>query len=568
MASSAESTPTAQNEHGALQLPAAERMDTETLSPPVDGHGPAPGSAKGKRFWLSFAAIMVAIFLSALDLTAIGTALPTISASLHDVKGEFEWVGSAYALASTAFMPLSGSLADIFGRKPTMLLAISFFAVGSALAGAAQNMDMMIAARTIQGIGGGGIINLAEIITSDLVPLAERGLYQGLLGLMWSFASAVGPPIGGALTQNGTKAWRWLFFLNLPLTGIAAGLVLVFLTVRTPEGSIKSKLARVDWGGNFLVVVGTTLAIIGLTWGGIQYPWGSAHVLAPLIIGIFLLAVFVVYEAKVPSEPTIPYDVLSNRTTLSGILATAAHGISSIAVMYYLPVYFQASFEASPLQSVKDFLPSTFVIAPCTLLCGATVNIVKKYRPINWIGWCFMVVGFGLLSTLAADSPTAKWAGYQAIVGAGIGIIFVGPIFVVLAPLPVNRAASALALFAFTRAFTQTWGIAIAGTILQNQLKRNLPPAFVAQFPAGAQFAYAAIPAIKTLEEPLRTEVRTAFATSMAVIWKVMIGVAGLGMVFSAFMSEITLSTAMDENYALEHKKAERADEEKVVDSK
>lgn len=173
----------------------------------------APTTAKGSAFWLSFIAILVATLLSALDLTAVSTALPTITADL-DGADNFVWVGSAYALSATAILPLSGGLANIFGRKPIVLICIAFFALGSALGGAAQNMNMLIAARSkplpyqfllprythehslaVQGIGGGGILNLTETIISDLIPLAERGLFQGIVALTWAFASGIGPPI-------------------------------------------------------------------------------------------------------------------------------------------------------------------------------------------------------------------------------------------------------------------------------------------------------------------------------------------------------------------------------------
>ncbi|KAJ7117982.1 MFS general substrate transporter [Mycena crocata] len=525
--------------------------DAETLNGSSEQ---ATSQPKSRAFWMSFAAIMVASFLSALDLTAVGTALPTIANALNDTKGDFTWVGSAYALSSTAFIPLSGSLADAFGRRPIMLICIAFFAVGSAIAGAAQNMPMMIAARAIQGIGGGGIITLSEILTADLVPLAERGLYQGMIGLVWSFASSIGPPIGGALANRGSKAWRWLFFLNLPLTGIAFGLVFTYLSVRQPEGSVRHKLAQVDWIGNAIVIVGSGLAIIGMTWGGVHYSWASAEVLAPLIIGFLLLGVFAVYEVKAAARPTIPLDVMGNRTSVSGLLTTAAHGIVSVSIIYYLPVFFQACFGASPIRSAVDFLPAALLTAPFAFFAGATITIAKRYREVNVLGWIFTIVGFGLLSTMREDAPVRTWVGFQVIVAVGIGLVFSAPVFPLLAPLPNNRAASALALFSFTRAFFQTWGITISSTILQNMLVKKLPVDFVAQFPAGVEIAYAAIPAIKLLEEPLRTQVQAAFADSMAVIWQVMIGISGLGFLFSFLMKEIPMDTTVDESYALQEK--------------
>ncbi|KAJ7701234.1 iron permease [Mycena rosella] len=520
-------------------------------------------TGKPRAFWLCFVAIMVAVFLSALDLTAIGTALPTIANALNDTKGDYIWVGSAYALSSTAFIPLSGNLADVFGRKPIMLISITVFAIGSALAGASQNMPMMIGARSI---GGGGILTLTEIITADLVPLSERGLYQGLLGMIWCLASVSKTACGRHL--SGTKTWRWLFYLNLPLAGLAFSLVVMYLSVNRPEGSIREKLGQVDWVGNGIVVVGTGLAIIGMTWGGIRYPWSSVEVLAPLIIGLSLLVVFAVYEAKVPTRPTIPLDVISNRTSLSGqvLLTTAAHGITSICSVNHLypsrPVFFQACFGASPIRSAVDFLPGSLVTTPFALLAGMTIAVLKKYRLVNWTGWAVSIVGYGLVSTLREDSSVGKWVGYQIVGAAGVGLIFSAPLFPLLAPLPNTRAASALALFTFTRSFSQTWGITISSTILQNTLEKKLPAAFVAQFPPGFEIAYAAIPVIRQLDAPLRKQVQAAFADSMATIWQTMIGIAGLGLLLSFLMAEVPMNTTVDESYTLKETRKSVSDAE------
>ncbi|KIO16030.1 hypothetical protein M407DRAFT_234031 [Tulasnella calospora MUT 4182] len=167
---------------------------------------PQPPAAKGLRFWLVIVAMMVTTFLSAIDLTSVSTALPTI---VQDLNGsEFAWVGSAFALGSTAMLPLVGGLAQIFGRRPVVLGSIAFFALGSGLCGGAKGMNMLIAGRAIQGVGGGGILAMAEIIVADLVPLSERGNYMGIFGAVWAVASAIGPPIGGAFSQSN---WRWLF---------------------------------------------------------------------------------------------------------------------------------------------------------------------------------------------------------------------------------------------------------------------------------------------------------------------------------------------------------------------
>ncbi|KAI0347418.1 iron permease [Trametopsis cervina] len=525
-------------------------MSSDTLAapPPPSSEGPKK-NAKGSAFWFTFLAIIVTVFLSALDLTSVGTALPTIIADLNG-GSDFAWVGSAYALSSTAFIPLSGALADIFGRKPIMLMAIVLFALGSALAGASQNMNRLIAARAIQGIGGGAILNLADIIVSDLVPLAERGMFEGLIALMWAFACGVGPPISGALAGN--ASWRWLFYINLPLAGISFFLVLFYLRVRTPPGSIITKLARVDWFGNFIVISGTTLAIVGLTFGGGRFPWGSVQVLVPLILGFTLVAAFLYYEGVVPKEPTIPWEVLSNRTTVGGYLATLIHGITSTAVIYYLPVYFQAVTGADPTMSGVDVLMFAVLVAITALIAGVSITVMKKYVPVNIVAWVILMVGFGVLTLMKVGLSRTQWLGYQVACSAGLGILFVSPLFAVLAPLPVSRNASALAFFAFTRAFAQTWGITIAGTILQNQLTKMLPESFVSLIPGeGSNLAYAAIPIINRLPEPLRTEVRVTFANSLRMIWRVMIGITGAGMLTLLLLKEVPMNMEVNEAYGL-----------------
>ncbi|OJT04410.1 hypothetical protein TRAPUB_4866 [Trametes pubescens] len=522
--------------------------EASTLSTTSLGANPAP--RKGSAFWLSFLAILVSMFLSALDLSAIPTALPTITDDLNG-SDNFIWVGSAYGLASAAVLLLAGRLADIFGRKPVMLSSIALFTLGSVLAGISQSMSMLIAARgkLVQGMGGGSIITMAEIIMADLVPLAERGVYQGFIVLVWALAAGVGPVIGAVLAQK--ASWRWLFYLNLPLTGIAFALVSFFLHVRSPPGSIWQKLARVDWLGNFLMAAGSTLALLGLTWGGVSYPWDSAHVAVPLVVGLFLLGLFFVYEVCIPMEPTFPLQVIANRTSASAYLATFIHGITSMSAIYYLPVYFQACLGASPLRSSVQTLPMALVIAPFALVCGIIVKVINKYRAVNVVGWIISIIGFGLLSLLRADSPPPQWVGFQFLMSAGTGIVYASTIFAILAPLPVSRNAAALAFYTFSRTFAQTWGIAISGTILQNQLKDRLPAAFTSQFPAGVDISYQAIPLIANLEEPLRSEVRAAFASSMAVIWKVMVGLCGVGILTLFLLKEVPMVKHTDETYGL-----------------
>ncbi|KAG8927326.1 hypothetical protein FRC01_007661 [Tulasnella sp. 417] len=520
-------------------------------------------TSRGLRFWMVIAAMMVTEFLSAIEFSSVATALPTIVEDLHGT--EFSWVGAAYALGSTAILPMTGGLAQIFGRRPIVLGSIAFFALGSGICGGATNMHMLIAGRAIQGIGGGGIMSLSNIVVADLVPLSERGTFIGIFGAVWAVASAIGPPIGGAFSQSN---WRWLFYLNLPLTGFAALLALFSLQlIKGPtEDTFENKIRRLDLTGNAIIIVSTTITIVALTWAGVQHPWTSAAVLVPLILGLLGLGAFFVYEAKVPVEPVVPLKLISNRTSFLGYVSVFLHGIVSTAVIFYLPVYFQATLEQSPVKSGISVFGNAFTIAPGAIIAGVSAEIFRVYRPQNAVGWAMSAIGIGLLSLLDASSSKAEWVGYQVIEGLGLGLLFTASEFPVLAPLPVTETAHALAFYTFVRSFAQTWGITLGATILQNELKKKLPQAFLEGLASsaekGVEITYAAIPAIRSLEEPIKTEVKQAFAGSLRVIWLVMAGISAAGILLILGMKGLKMHDVTDEDWGMKEEKKRSEDEE------
>ncbi|KAI0061757.1 MFS general substrate transporter, partial [Artomyces pyxidatus] len=305
-------------------------------------------------------------------------------------------------------------------------------------------------------------MSVTEIIYADLVPLPERGSFLGITASVWAFASAIGPPIAGALTSSGS--WRWLFFLNLPVCAISIVMVMLFMRVKAPRESFASKMVKMDWicaeatygSGNFVIVASTTSIMLALTWAGLRFAWNSVEVLVPLCLGFVGIVCFFIIEIFWSSEPTVPWSVVANRTSFSGYIATFFHGIVSIAVIYYLPVYFQTVKLASPIGSGVDMFGASFTVAPSAILCG---------------------------------SSRAKYIGFQIVLGVGIGMIWIATQFPILAPLPFSNNARTLAFFTFVRCFAQSWGVAIGGTILQNSLRKKLPAAFDAQFPFGVQIA-------------------------------------------------------------------------------
>ncbi|KAF7329101.1 MFS general substrate transporter [Mycena kentingensis (nom. inval.)] len=485
---------------------------------------------KNCTFWLILFSLCLSLFVSALELTAISTALPTIAAALNlSSQSAFLWVGNAYSLASTAFLPLSGGLAEIFGRRPAMLFSIACFALGSALCGSASGVPVFLAGRAVQGLGGGGIRSLAVIILADLVTLEERGVYGVLTGLTWCTACITGPVIGGALVTRG--AWRWLFYLNLPICTVAAVFVLVFLRLPTPQGSFREKIGRLDLIGNILVISSTASCTLALTWAGTSESnsWTSPRVLVPLWC-----------------DPLVPFILVCNRTSLSGYIQAFIVGLVTLCVVYFLPLYFQlcAPSTSAPLHAAVLSLPLAS-LAPAAVVAGVLVSKTKRYRPQMWAGWVLIVCGLAGLSW-ASGKSTGRTMAFSALTGVGLGFEYSTTMFPVQAPLPLSQNARALAFLTFVSSFAGVWGLTIGGAVLDNQ--------FAARVPAGVYHTYALTP--ETSQLP--SNVQNAFAESLGFVWAVLAGLAGIGLFASLWMDGLPLHSTLDENWTLEAETAVR----------
>ncbi|KAK7062196.1 iron permease [Favolaschia claudopus] len=538
-------------------------MDSTAHLP--EGHGSDSKQSRGWKFWLIFVSLCASVFLSALDLSSVGTALPVIVNELHG-EDSFAWVSAVYTLTCTAILPLSGQLADIWGRRVILLSAIFLFALGSVICATASSMNILIGGRAVQGMGSGGIQSLVAIIIADMVTLKERGLFISLTGAAYSIATAVGPFIAGVFSQKVTWRWQVRHHINLPLCGLAFSVVSLIRLRKPPVESIRKQLAVLDWIGNAAIMASTVSCVLALTWAGFSFPWASVQVLAPLICGVFGLVAALIYETWFATNPCVPIVIMSNRTSLSGYFGTFTHGMVSI-IVFCGPLYFQACKLASPLRSGLYFFPMAVMISPAAIIQGITISKTGNYRLVSVLGWVSMLVGIGLLMLATPSANIGVVIVAQLVAAVGVGLLYCTQ-FSILAPLDPRLNSQALAFLLFLRSFSQTWGVAVGATIIQNHLKHHLPVVFLARFAPKQDIAYSAVPLLKSLSPSLRTEAQEAFSGSLRLLWIVSMALCGIGLLSVAFQKNIPLHRLRDERWGLEsapvttEKQAEGLDDE------
>ncbi|KAK4228643.1 major facilitator superfamily domain-containing protein [Podospora fimiseda] len=472
-----------------------------------------------------FYAIIVALalrnLLTSLEATITSTALPSITA---DLGGGFlfVWVVNDYYLTQTAFQPFVGQMADIYGRRWPMLISVSIFTIGSGVAGGSKNIETLIAGRLLQGIGAGGILVLTEIIICDILPLRERGKYLGFIVSLVGVGAALGPVFGGLIVEYST--WPWVFYLNIPVGGVAVIFLYIFLRLnydRTPN--YLQRIWRFDWLGNILFVLSMISILTAFSWASTQYPWNSYQVLVPLILGFAGGAGFVLYEASpFCVSPAMLLHIFANRTSGTGFAITFLHTLSSISVMYFLPVYFQATLNASPSRAGVMLLPTILFLVPGAIIGGTVLSKFGRYRPIQHAGLALMVIGFGLLSLLDANSNT----GQRERTGLVLSVLLPA----VQAPLTDQNTALCTATWSFMWTFGFIWGATVSTALFNNRYDvlikkgRITDSILAAQLTNGRAYEHAtkrfidsiedlnSVAEVRSEEIKLRKELNTKFA--------------------------------------------------------
>ncbi|WP_455188510.1 MDR family MFS transporter [Actinomyces naeslundii] len=428
-------------------------------------HEPGADFRPDRRFWAVYASLLVVMFLSAMDQTIVGTALPTIVGDLGGAA-HMAWVLTAYTLAITVAMPVYGKLGDLVGRKNLFLVAIALFLIGSALCGTADTMTQLIIYRFIQGLGGGGLMISSQAITGDLIPPRVRGTYMAPMGAMFGIASILGPIIGGWLTDS--VSWRWTFWINLPM-GVLA-FVAIAIVLRLPSHRLTSPI---DWWGLVLMNAGAVAIVLMATWGGNQYAWTSPVIIGLGTAGLICWGLFAYVETRA-ADPILPWSILTNRTfivsTAVGMLAMGG----MIGVMSYLPTYLQMVYGYSATASGLLLVPITIGMLVSSILSGILVSRTDRYKIYPVLGPLVAAGASFWLSRLTTTSPVWQISAATFFMGAGIGMFFQLLVTVVQNAIEARHLGTATSGNNFFREVGVSLGASLIGAAFSSGLTSNL----------------------------------------------------------------------------------------------
>jgi EmrB/QacA subfamily drug resistance transporter len=492
--------------------------------------GPEPRSLSPRQINVIFLTITMGLLLSALDQTIVSTALPTIVGDLGGSQ-HLSWVVTSYILAETIATVLAGKFGDLFGRKRVFQVSVAVFIVGSLFCGLAHGMTALIVSRAVQGIGGGGIAVTATALIGDVIPLRQRGKYQGALGAVFGVTTVIGPLLGGVFTDQ--LSWRWAFYVNVPLA-----LVVIAVAAKTIPGAGDRSRPKIDYLGVLFVALGASGLTLATSWGGTSYAWGSATIIGLFVVSVVALVIFVLVELRA-EEPILPMRLFRGRVFTIASLLSFIVGFAMVGSLTFLPSYLQYVGGASATSSGIRMLPMVVGLLVTALLSGQVVGTTGRYKPFPIIGTAVMAMGLYLLSRMDQTTSVLVQSLFMFVLGAGIGLAMQVLTIVVQNTSDYRDLGSATSGVTFFRTLGSSFGASIMGTIYANRLA-GLLPAALAQ--AGVEPAAVASPALlHQLPTAQRDVVVEAYAQALHTPFLFVVPVALAGLVLAVFLPQVAM---------------------------
>ena len=508
---------------------------TATATTPAPPAPHAPTFLEGRARIVAFATIGLGMLLAALDGTIVSTALPTIVGDLGG-GNHVSWVVTSYLLAQTAVTVVVGKLGDQFGRKLVFQLSVTIFIIGSALCGLADGMTWLIASRALQGVGAGGLTVTATALIADIIPLRDRGKFQGALGAVFGVATVIGPLLGGLLTDN--ASWRWCFYVNVPLALIV--IVAARFTIPKVPGGAKP---RIDYAGMAAVALGASMLVLAASFGGTTYPWGSWQIIGLLVGGVAVLGVFVLIESRA-AEPILPLRLFKSKVFSDCCALAFVVGFTMLGAMTFLPTFFQYVEGVTATQSGFRMLPLVLGLLVTAITSGNIVSKTGRYKIFPVVGGLVMAFGLFLLSTMDPSTPVGLSSLYLFVLGMGIGLSMQVLTIIVQASVPYTDLGVATSGVTFFRTMGSAFGAAIFGTLYANFLSDRLPAA-IAESPGVTPQDLATPSALHQLEDSVIAPIVNAYSDSLTQVFLWAVPVALVAFVLALFLPQVKLADSL-----------------------